>query len=79
MFGPYHEENWTSYYKKMVVVLETAAMVNFEDQIYQDIFVKLISTRELFKPSSDCTQAVTRDVVGGSRVVASIRTLPGPC
>ena len=42
MFEPYHEENWTFHYKKVAVVLETAAMVNFEDQIYQDIFVKLI-------------------------------------
>ena len=50
IFGPYHEENWTFHYKKMAVVLETAVMVNFEDQIYRDIFVKLIPTRELFKP-----------------------------
>ena len=36
--------------QKDIVVLETAATVNFKDQIYRDIFVKLISTRELFKP-----------------------------
>ena len=34
MFGPYDEENMDISLQKDVVVLETAAMVNFKHQIY---------------------------------------------